>query len=82
MIFWQSSQNPEVIDSVRKWLAPAPPFKNCKGGTGYFPPDSKHRSKASFRVSQLLTFAGHVVVPVHERALRVIAPGPDVELEE
>jgi len=30
----------------------------------------------------LLTFAGHVVVPVHERALRVIAPGPDVELEE
>ncbi len=30
----------------------------------------------------LFTCAGHVVVPVHERALRVIAPGPDVELEE
>jgi len=30
----------------------------------------------------LLTRAGHVVVPVHERALRVIAPGPNVELEE
>ena len=30
----------------------------------------------------LLTCAGHLVVPVHERALRVIAPGPDVELEE
>jgi hypothetical protein len=30
----------------------------------------------------LLTCAGHVVVPVHERALRVIAPGPDLELEE
>ncbi|MGB8733792.1 MAG: hypothetical protein WCC99_21240, partial [Candidatus Sulfotelmatobacter sp.] len=36
-------------------------------------------SKAPF---DLLTSAGHVVVPVHERALRVIAPGPDVELEE
>ena len=30
----------------------------------------------------LLTSAGHVVVPVHERTLWVTAPGPDVELEE
>src|ERR1035437_7620921 len=30
----------------------------------------------------LLTCAGHVVVPVHERALRVTAPAADVEQEE
>jgi hypothetical protein len=30
----------------------------------------------------LLTVAGHVVVPVHERPLRIIPPGPDVEFEE
>ena len=30
----------------------------------------------------LFTCAGHVVVPVHKRALRVVPPGPDVELEE
>jgi hypothetical protein len=30
----------------------------------------------------LFTVAVDVVVPVHKRALRVIAPGPDVEFEE
>jgi len=30
----------------------------------------------------LLTVAGDVVVPIYECALRVIAPGPDVEFEE
>lgn len=29
-----------------------------------------------------LFFARHVVVPVHERTLRIVAPGPDVQLEE
>ena len=33
-------------------------------------------------VGWLLGAAGYFVVPVHERALRVIAPGPDVEFEE
>jgi hypothetical protein len=28
------------------------------------------------------TRAGHIVVPVHERTLRVIAPRPDVELKD
>ena len=27
-------------------------------------------------------FAGHVIVPVHERTLRVVAPGPDVQFEK
>jgi hypothetical protein len=30
----------------------------------------------------LLTFAGHIVVPVDERTLGVVAPRPDVQLEE
>ena len=63
-------------------VVPSHPSRIAKGGKGEGSPVSKRRSTASFRVSQLLTFAGHMVVPVYERTLRVIAPGPDVELEE
>ncbi len=38
-------------------------------------PSSTHRQI-------LLTFAGHVVIPVHERAIGVLSPGPDMEFEE
>jgi len=30
----------------------------------------------------LLTFASYIVIPVHERALRIVSPGPDVQFEE
>jgi len=43
---------------------------------------TKDRSGHGNASIDLLTGAGHMVVPVHERALRVIAPSPDVELEE
>src|SRR5690349_15334049 len=29
----------------------------------------------------LFTFTGHLVIPVHKGAVRVIAPGPDVQFE-
>jgi hypothetical protein len=41
--------------------------------------DSSHEQPSPI---DLLTFTGHVVVPVYERTLRVITPCPDVEFEE
>src|SRR5580704_17638601 len=39
-------------------------------------------SRSSILTFDLLTFATHQVVPVHEGTLGVVPPGPDVELEE
>src|ERR1035438_10536176 len=36
-----------------------------------------HRTSAI----DLFTFAGHLVVPVHERTVRVVPPSPDVQFE-
>src|SRR3954471_14251511 len=30
----------------------------------------------------LLQFAGHRVIPIHERSLRIVAPCPDMQFEE
>jgi hypothetical protein len=46
-------------------------------------PGAKDRSDhEQTSLIDLFTGAGDVVVPIYERALGVIAPGPDVKLEE
>src|ERR1017187_600729 len=61
-------------------LQSPPDFTTPKGGA-LVPPLFQSRKRA-FPFPQLLPCTGHVIVPIYERTLRVIAPGPDVELEE
>src|SRR5204863_26122 len=38
-------------------------------------------SPLCWRSRNLLTFAAHLVIPIHESSLRIIPPRPDVEFE-
>jgi len=40
-----------------------------------------YRNQSSFQRDLLFAFAGHLAIPVHERAVGVVPPGPDVQLE-
>lgn len=59
-----------------------PPFKNCKGWDRLTFTSFRAQKRSFFPRFSVLTCAGHVVVPVYERTLWVVAPGPNVELEE
>jgi hypothetical protein len=78
-----------VDEFVRAQLQIEPPPQNPHvsqkprdmGHPSYFPLFTSP-SLLVARSSKLLIVASYRVVPVHERALRVVAPSPDVELEE
>src|SRR5579862_814020 len=56
--------------------------RNAKARTKNPAQTESGRGGWRFRDGRSFKFAGNVVVPIHESALGIVAPGPDVQLEE
>ena len=72
------------------WLYSSPwkmrPVAGCTGFVAGEPAPISHSALDNHDIAEsfcsLLAFAGHVVVPTHKGALRIVSPCPDMQLKE